>query len=221
MTVNTPDMSGKTGSNGLCSTHMHILIALALFLVFVTLVVGVIVIGIVIVVRYLQGPRASSQPMRTSPHVPPAAVEPAPLPPYTARGPILTPAEQRFLPALEAAVAQISGGQGRVYVQLPYSLILKVRPGLDNSQRQTYHNKIDRKTADFVIVGPGFVPRIVIELDDRTHERADRRERDEFVERALADAGVRLVRVKVRGGYDVGELVGLLAEGEGPYPISP
>jgi len=172
---------------------------LFLFIV-VLLILGLLVAAARIVTRRTEKPAAS------------AASQPVP---YVASGSILSPAEQRFLPVLEAAVAQISGGQGRVYVQLPYSRILTMRSGLDNSQRTTHRNKIDRKSADFVVVGPGFVPRIVVELDDRSHDRADRRQRDEFVERALADAGVRLVRVKVRGGYDVAELAECLGAGNG------
>jgi very-short-patch-repair endonuclease len=37
--------------------------------------------------------------------------------------------------------------------------------------------------------------RLVIELDDASHERSDRKDRDEFLERALKAAGVPLLRV--------------------------
>lgn len=130
--------------------------------------------------------------------------------PYVRREPFLSNAERQFLPALDAAVKQISEGKGRVYVQVQLSRLICVETGAHEWQR--WHNRIDRKSVDFVVTDSRLVPRIAVELDDRSHERADRRERDGFVERALKDAGVQLVRVKVRREYDVGELVGLLAE---------
>ncbi len=129
--------------------------------------------------------------------------------PYVLRKPFLSDAERDFLPALEAAVAQISEGKGRVYVQVQLSRLICVETGAH--ERQRWHNRIDRKSVDFVVTDSLLVPRIAVELDDRSHEREDRVRRDGFAERALADAGVRLVRVRVRGGYDVGELVALLA----------
>lgn len=40
-----------------------------------------------------------------------------------------------------------------------------------------------------------------MELDDVTHERADRRERDAFVDGVLEAAGLPVVRVKAKAGY--------------------
>jgi len=43
---------------------------------------------------------------------------------------------------------------------------------------------------------------LVIELDDWSHKRADRRERDKFVDQALGDAGLSILRVPVQASYD-------------------
>ena len=57
--------------------------------------------------------------------------------------------------------------------------------------------------------------RLVVELDDRSHERPDRRERDRFKNDALTSAGVPILRVKV-GWYDAAELRESIAHAIGP-----
>lgn len=50
-----------------------------------------------------------------------------------------------------------------------------------------------------------------LELDDSTHADERRRGRDDFVDRALAAAGIPIVRVKARRGYQPDELRQLLS----------
>jgi very-short-patch-repair endonuclease len=52
---------------------------------------------------------------------------------------------------------------------------------------------------------------LVIELDDRTHQQARRRERDAFVDRALAAAGIPILHVKAASAYDARELAAVIA----------
>ena len=40
-----------------------------------------------------------------------------------------------------------------------------------------------------------------IELDDRSHERKDRIERDQFVDKAVRDAGLTIAHIPVRQNY--------------------
>lgn len=129
-----------------------------------------------------------------------------PLPYRRKDAPVLSEAEQRFFAVLEQAVAQISGGKGRVLVQIPLSHVLQAKAG-DASERQRAHNKIDRKSVDFVVVDSAFKVKAAIELDDSSHGRQSRKERDEFVEKACRDAGVVLVRCAARAQYDVGVVV--------------
>jgi hypothetical protein len=54
---------------------------------------------------------------------------------------------------------------------------------------------IQRKSVDYVICDKAYVrPLVAIELDDHTHERADRVKRDNLVESICAQAGMPLVR---------------------------
>jgi uncharacterized protein DUF2726 len=135
--------------------------------------------------------------------------------PYTPRPGLLTDAELRFFAVLEAAqthLAQTDGwAETQIMVQVPLGNLIKVKSGLDRSTWQTWHNQIDRKTIDFVIVDKQCRPIVAIELDDSTHAKPDRQTRDALVEGAFEDAGLRLVRIPGRGQYEVTEIAARLA----------
>ena len=62
---------------------------------------------------------------------------------------------------------------------------------------------INEKSVDFVLCDKAYIaPQLVIELDDRTHERTDRIERDKEVERILEGAGLPLLRLENHGRFD-------------------
>jgi len=68
-------------------------------------------------------------------------------------------------------------------------------------------NKIDRKHVDFLICDPKTLkPRFGIELDDSSHQRPDRVERDEFVDGVFAAAGLPLVHLQAKLAYSTTEL---------------
>ena len=78
----------------------------------------------------------------------------------------------------------------------------------DRSRWQIYRNKIDRKTVDFVVCDSASMkPIYAIELDDPSHERPDRQERDQFVEAVFATAQLPLVRIRGQYAYTHEELV--------------
>ncbi len=60
---------------------------------------------------------------------------------------------------------------------------------------------------DFVLCTPhAFTIAGVVELDDRTHDMQDRKERDEFVDEALKSAGIPLIRYPVQRAYRTDEV---------------
>lgn len=127
--------------------------------------------------------------------------------PYIARDAMLTPAERSFFAALQTAC----NGRSLIFAQVQLSKLIYPRAGI--SRWQTFQNKIDRKSADFVLVEPtSFKLQLVIELDDRSHQRKSRQDRDEFVNRALAAAGLKLLRVPVAANYDPAALEAALRQ---------
>ncbi|MDB5295372.1 MAG: hypothetical protein JWO31_1355 [Phycisphaerales bacterium] len=73
--------------------------------------------------------------------------------------------------------------------------------------RTGFGAKIAQKHVDFILFDPVTTAvMLVVELDDRTHLQPDRQERDAFLDRALAAAGVPVLHVPAAKEYDSGEL---------------
>ncbi len=129
---------------------------------------------------------------------------------YVKRAALLTAAEVAFYKVLLAAV----GTRYVVMAQVSLAGILEVDRAKVTGDRKGFQaafNRISRKTVDFVLCEPGTM-RIVaaVELDDRSHERAERKERDGFVEAAMKAAGLPLMRVKAAGSYDLAGVRGMV-----------
>jgi len=77
----------------------------------------------------------------------------------------------------------------------------------------TYWNKIRSKHADFVICDKKwYKPLLLIELDDSSHNSDTRISRDSFVEKALSDAGLPLLRIVAKHSYSALELTNKLGQ---------
>lgn len=113
---------------------------------------------------------------------------------------LLTEAEQRFFSVLEPLVTPACVLSSKVRL----ADLFTVRPGPGG---QAAFNRIRSKHIDFVLTEPG-TSRVLcgIELDDRSHERPDRVERDRFVNELFQVHGVPLMRVPVRRQYEVQDL---------------
>jgi hypothetical protein len=74
-----------------------------------------------------------------------------------------------------------------------------------------YYNKIDRKHVDFLLCDSASLkPVMGIELDDASHQRQDRIERDELVDKVFEQAGLPLRRAPARAAYTQQELEDLI-----------
>lgn len=68
-------------------------------------------------------------------------------------------------------------------------------------------NKIGNKSIDFVLVDRGSgKAKLVIELDDKTHELEHRKQRDNFVDNVLTNAKIPILHIKVQGYYKEDEI---------------
>ena len=118
---------------------------------------------------------------------------------YTSK-PLLTEAERRFQHALRPHVPD------SVLLCAKVRLLDVLEPP-KGKQRQTSLNRVSSKHLDFVLVDVATSRVLVaIELDDRSHERAKRRQRDEFLEAAMRSAQVPLCRIPAATHYDRGAL---------------
>lgn len=80
---------------------------------------------------------------------------------------------------------------------------------------------INRKSVDFVLCDKVYIsPKLAIELDDKSHERLDRQDRDREVERILRGADIPLLRLENRGVFNSKELAQQIRETLNPKPLS-
>lgn len=126
--------------------------------------------------------------------------------PYKRRS-LLTANERIFFKVLEEVV----GDQYVIFAQV--SLLRLMNISREFYWQHEFRNKIARKTVDFVLCDPDSLSAIlVIELDDSSHDREDRRQRDDFVDKALSAADLPIVHIRARRNYDSSEIAATLRE---------
>jgi Protein of unknown function (DUF2726) len=117
------------------------------------------------------------------------ASEPLPQAPWpvVARN-LLTEREQSFYQRL----LSVYPGH-KLFVQVALSQLIDV--DRSHPESESIRARYKQLVADFVLCRPDLSVIAIIELDDRSHERADRQRADSRKNKALADAGLRLVRI--------------------------
>lgn len=140
--------------------------------------------------------------------------------PYRQRAQLFTPAEWRFLQALHAAMPEELLVFGKVRV----ADVLQPEKGLDRSTWQRSFNKIAGKHFDFVLVdADSGQMRCAIELNDRSHQRKDRQERDTFLMGACKNAHFPLLMIPTARHYDPATLhtqINQALAGDNSAPVS-
>ena len=123
--------------------------------------------------------------------------------PYVPAHALLTPAERAFFLVLQRAV----GEDYQLFAKVRLGDILQVKRGVEGKRRYAAFGQISSKHADFVACDPRTFEVVgVVELDDQSHERPERRRRDLFFDAAMDAAGVPVLRVPVQRTYPVKEL---------------
>lgn len=126
--------------------------------------------------------------------------------PYRIRDDFLSPAEHSFYHVLGSMMGEYFTVCPKVNLR---DILYVVKP----NENIGAINKINSKHVDFLICEPKtMLPKFAIELDDFSHKRSDRSERDQFVDKVFAQAELPLVRVQVRASYSQSELGELFKE---------
>ena len=127
--------------------------------------------------------------------------------PYLARERLVTKTELKFFRALRKAVR----GDWEIFAMVRMADLLRVQKNVKN--RKSWINKILAKHIDFVLCDPvSLQPLLCIELDDGSHARPERAERDKFVEEVFDSAGLPLIRFPVSENYPAAELRNAIRE---------
>lgn len=110
---------------------------------------------------------------------------------------LLTPAEQRFYETLDFAV----DGQYHILAKVRIADLFELQ-SRSRSARQRLFWSIACKHIDFLLVEHGdFRPVAAVELDDSTHQRPERRNRDQFLDELFAQANLPLLRFRTERVY--------------------
>ena len=121
--------------------------------------------------------------------------------PYRKKPSIMSRNEQAFYRALLRAANE----QYDVFGMVRIADLLEVETG--TAKRQSWQNRINCKHIDFVLCDQDSQePILAIEVDDRSHQRRDRQERDYFVDRAFEAADLPLLRIEATRNYSAKEL---------------
>ena len=178
-------------------------------------VVGILVIMSVIPFATKKRSRLT-RPAKSARMVPPPLPAPPLIPDTPPRGNLMDLMERRanlMTPAELAFYSILSPIIGSTFIissKVRLADIFQIRDG--RGQKAAF-NKIVGKHVDFVIVHPS-TSRILcgIELDDRSHQRPDRIERDRFMNELFASNHLPLLRIPVARFYDPERLKALLLE---------
>ena len=110
---------------------------------------------------------------------------------YTAKRSLMSNTESDFFVKLQRTVAE----RYYVFPQVHLSAILDHR--VKGQEWQYAFRHINGKSVDYVLCDKAtLMPAYAIELDDYTHDRPERKKRDEEVERIFAGANLPLVRFR-------------------------
>lgn len=121
--------------------------------------------------------------------------------PYGRRRYLLSIAERRFFAALIKAVPP----GNTVSCKVRLADLVFVRREAERDKK--HFNRIQAKHIDFVLCDlRSSAVRLAIELDDKSHNRGDRQERDAFVDELLSSVGITMLRFRAKGDYNVTEI---------------
>jgi very-short-patch-repair endonuclease len=130
--------------------------------------------------------------------------------PYQKRDALVTKSELRFYRSLTKAAQD----EFELFTMVRIADILQVDPEQPNKRK--WLNPILAKHVDFVICDQQTLqPLVCIELDDPSHNRPERQERDIFLNRAFASAGLPLLRIPTQNNYHAKELRELIDKARG------
>lgn len=126
--------------------------------------------------------------------------------PYTKKKYFFSMAELKFYHILKDVI-------GEKYLIFPKVRISDLIQAKYTKNKYTWFNKIRSKHADFVICTKDpITPKVIIELDDNSHTSLSRKERDNFINEAFANAGIPTIHIKVKSEYNKEELIEQIKE---------
>lgn len=158
----------------------------------------IVIVGVVAFIKHVSGGKGKEEKEEA---------KKKPLYKYTRKDFLISRPEHEFFDIL----VEILGGKYHIFTQVHLPTILDHK--IKGQTWKAAFGHINGKSVDFVICDKAYVkPLLTIELDDRSHERLDRIERDSEVERMLQEAGMPLLRFGNNGNFNKEEIKKLVLE---------
>ena len=191
------------------------------FLIIIAVSIVLLLILLAVLIRALRRSRARTTPQPMSVIAAPAdeaqspeidendEADEDPLPsdldvthlPYRKKDYVFSIAEKTFFGVLHDAV----GEDMHVFPKMRLEELFWLPKGTEN--RYGYRARVRSRHVDFVLCDKQRIaPLAVIELDDTSHQRPDRQQRDAFVDAAFNTAGLPIIRYPARQSYDAAEV---------------
>ena len=115
---------------------------------------------------------------------------------YSRTDSLLTPGERAFYQALRKAV----GDTWHISMKTRLADLVQIK--FDPRHPYKAFNQVAQKHIDFVLADHNTqAPILLVELDDKTHRRQKRKERDAFVNSLCRGVGLKIIHIKARVDY--------------------
>ena len=122
---------------------------------------------------------------------------------------LFSPAERSFLGVLDQALDE----NYIVFGKVRLGDIIQPKRGLSRSNFYSALNRINKKHVDFVVCRKKDFKIVgIVELDDKSHNRSDRKERDKFVYKVLGETRIPILHFSAKSSYPVNEVRSSLGE---------
>ena len=124
---------------------------------------------------------------------------------YESRVKLMSKAEIAFFNALKRALPL---EHYHIHSKIRMADIVDVKKGMDRKQWRSAFNKIEAKHVDFVLSNPiDSTIHAVVELDDKSHQKASRKKSDEFKDATFVACGIPVIRFPVQAEYPPKEII--------------
>ncbi|MBO5796718.1 MAG: DUF2726 domain-containing protein [Clostridia bacterium] len=128
---------------------------------------------------------------------------------YEAKTCLISKCEQDFYAAIQASLPE-------GFCVFPQINLATFITRTDDAR---FHNELFRNV-DFLITDKAYQPKFVIEINDQTHLNAERRERDEKVQKICEEAGIPIVKLWTSYGINPAYIQGKIIETLNTLPVA-
>ncbi|MGN0688369.1 MAG: DUF2726 domain-containing protein [Oscillospiraceae bacterium] len=154
----------------------------------VALLVILMVFGVLLIIKYCA--KELKQPDKAESAETTESVPQEEKFPYVLNNPIMSPKEKSFYRAVKPIANELGL---TVFCKIRLADLLNVPKNI--SKWQTWFNYIKAKHVDFVLVDNDMNIKVIIEVDDKTHSRDDRKQRDEFLDKAFKQLALEVLHI--------------------------